>query len=166
MESEMDRDESPSDKAVARGSRRRGKTRRRDKSRWERESEVERSSKKRDLGKHHRKCDLSILDVVPQWDNIFVSTHAIDWFVDRYPGRITCMKTIIRIIKKCVVTGRRSDHSKTLLEEISPYVQFVSWVNRGRPVTLFMGDGNLCCLVARDLEQEDMLVVLTCFVAA
>lgn len=121
---------------------------------------------KRDLGKYHRKCDLSIRDVVPKWDNIFVTNHALDGFVERFPQEDKCLNAIVDKIKKCVIHGRRSDHSKTLLDEIAPYLQFVSWVNNGRPVTLFMDEENLCCLVARDYERHDQLVVLTCFVAA
>jgi len=120
---------------------------------------------KRDLGKAMKQHDHSMHNLEPEWKHVFISNHAFDQFGMRHPLGPVSLVEMVKVIKGCVVYGRRSDKDSSLLDEIAPYVSKVSWLNRGRPVTLFMDDENFCCLVVREFKTGKKLLVLTCFMA-
>lgn len=105
--------------------------------------------------------------IEPKWDSIFVSRHAIDQYQSRVveARSYTKVENIVRKIKEAILFGRRSDREPILLMELEPWLKLVKWTHKGRPVSLWMDNRRLCCLVVRDGNKPDGLVVLTCFKA-
>lgn len=103
----------------------------------------------------------------PVWDNIYVTRHAIEQYQSRVIDKFNYAKleNIVRRLKNVLINGRRSDRDPTLTMELEPWLNLVKWNHNGRPVSVWMDEKRLCCLVVRDNEDPEKLVVLTCFKA-
>lgn len=106
-------------------------------------------------------------NIDPVWENICVTRHAIDQYLDRVveDNTYTSVNSIRKKLKYVLLEGRRSDRDPLLLVELEPWLRLVKWEHSGRPVSVWMDSRKLCCLVVRDKIRHDQLVILTCFKA-
>jgi len=104
--------------------------------------------------------------IEPEWQNIFVTNHAIEQYQSRVvdpTGLVSRRNNVVRRLKYVLLEGRRSDKDPSLKTELEPWLTRVSWSHGGRPVSVWMDKKRLCCLVVRDGVRHDQLVILTCF---
>lgn len=113
------------------------------------------------------KREFETKNINPVWENILVTRHAIDQYIDRVVEKnsYTKIKNVTRRLKYALLEGRRSDRDPMLLVELEPWLRLVKWEHCGRPVSIWMDNRRLCCLVVRDRIRHDRLVILTCFKA-
>jgi hypothetical protein len=113
------------------------------------------------------KSEFETKHIEPVWQNIFVTQHAINQYVNRVVEESCYAKSgnVIKKLKYVLLEGRRSDRDPLLLIELEPWLRLVKWEHSGRPVSIWMNPGRVCCLVVRDKIKQDHLVVLTCFKA-
>ena len=104
-----------------------------------------------------------IHEIVPTWDKIGLTPHALQRFVQRADAAdVDNRDTLVWLVKSVVVHGRRSDRDFKLVRELRHWTDNMNWRHGGRRVVLFFLVG-IGVLVVQDKHDAESVIALTCF---